>query len=664
MSRPLVFPQAPEALSSDPALPGFSTANEPSWQGWDDGEFWQNLFNSLPPDDLSFVLNDEETADSVSRKRRREDSPGPPTPTEASRWMNNAFPELEPSNWLLASRTWPSHIPNPFLQKEISLHPRLRTHSAPVTLPEDGRIDGLIKVRLNYTKKMGTQPIGRLQSNPLTRSRSAVVNPVASSASNSGSTNNLLAPVTFLPPDFGRGLRLKPMDEKLFNFYLVAICGAVTLIPSPSNNCYLTEIAPIAARNECVKHAVLALSATYILDYSREDHVKTRANFHWRRAVHLLTQELNDEGTCHPGKEDTVVAALVLFSHNENVCWERDQERQEEPAWYRASRLAEQILDKSDPLYRYRFPSNVQCSGARNQFGNKIALYNIMSATMWPLNSEEERCPFVWLLEGDERELRKINGCTGLSPRLVHSFAQITHLSMKLYKDPNRLTAQRLGKAIAERLDNFWQWSDLSQGYATSQQLIDSCILNEDGYISDPVKATELLAETYAGAAQVYLYCRLMRFTASRSVFFFGYLVLWVEFTNEECRKPRKHPRVQEVVTRLLWCIRRLPTSGPLFTAQHAQLRVVLAAVVAVTPAHRTQITDWFEGLVKGTRGNVPPVWRAVKSMWTWLDVKFEDLESREQVWSGEFEVEVESDAWWEEMVRDIFQKEGKLNLA
>jgi hypothetical protein len=96
---------------------------------------------------------------------------------------------------------------------------------------------------------------------------------------------------------------------------IVAICGAVSLIPS--GNCYLTDIAPISAKNDCVKHAILALSATYILDYSREDHIRTRANFHWKRAIHLLTRELNDNGHCEPGKEDSVVAALVLFSHNE-----------------------------------------------------------------------------------------------------------------------------------------------------------------------------------------------------------------------------------------------------------------------------------------------------------------------------------------------------------
>jgi hypothetical protein len=72
---------------------------------------------------------------------------------------------------------------------------------------------------------------------------------------------------------------------------------------------------------------------------------------------------------------------------------------------------------------------------------------------------------------------------------------------------------------MGERLNNFWQWSDLSYGYVTSQELIDSCILNEDGHVSDPIKATELLGETYAAAAQIYLYCRLMRLDLLLSVY-------------------------------------------------------------------------------------------------------------------------------------------------
>jgi hypothetical protein len=116
------------------------------------------------------------------------------------------------------------------------------------------------------------------------------------------------------------------------------------------------------------------------------------------------------------------------------VNWELEHPNEDNPGWFRASSLAEQILAKSDPLYRYHFPPNVQCSRARIQLGNKLALYNILSATAWPLKPNEERCPFTWLLEGSEMDLRKIVGCTGCSPRLLHTFAQITHLSVKLYK--------------------------------------------------------------------------------------------------------------------------------------------------------------------------------------------------------------------------------------
>lgn len=66
-----------------------------------------------------------------------------------------------------------------------------------------------------------------------------------------------------------------------------------------------------------MKHAILALAATYILDYSGEEKVKTQANLHWKRAVHFLSRELQATEKCKPGKENAVLAAMVLFSHNE-----------------------------------------------------------------------------------------------------------------------------------------------------------------------------------------------------------------------------------------------------------------------------------------------------------------------------------------------------------
>jgi len=66
-----------------------------------------------------------------------------------------------------------------------------------------------------------------------------------------------------------------------------------------------------------VKHAILALAATYILDYSGEEKVKKSANLHWKRAVLQLDKELHDTERCKPGKENAVIAAMLLFGHNE-----------------------------------------------------------------------------------------------------------------------------------------------------------------------------------------------------------------------------------------------------------------------------------------------------------------------------------------------------------
>jgi hypothetical protein len=57
-----------------------------------------------------------------------------------------------------------------------------------------------------------------------------------------------------------------------------------------------------------------------------------------------------------------------------------------------------------------------------------------MSDCLFPLDLMAGKCGFPWLLHGDERQNRKIIGMNGLSPRLMHYFAKVTFLSMRLYK--------------------------------------------------------------------------------------------------------------------------------------------------------------------------------------------------------------------------------------
>ena len=90
------------------------------------------------------------------------------------------------------------------------------------------------------------------------------------------------------------------------------------------------------------------------------------------------------------------------------------------------------ILDKSDPGYRFNSPYNVQSSKARKYLGNKIAFNEILCSVAAPLPEDKKKCPYPWLLEGNEREVRRIDGLNGLAAKLLHTYAQITHMANRV----------------------------------------------------------------------------------------------------------------------------------------------------------------------------------------------------------------------------------------
>ena len=64
---------------------------------------------------------------------------------------------------------------------------------------------------------------------------------------------------------------------------------------------------------------------------------------------------------------------------------------------------------------------------------------------------------------------------------------------------------------IRDSLRDFWQWSDLSAGHKSVEDLMDSCVLGADGKVQDPVKVTELSAHAWVPAAEMYLHMRVFR---------------------------------------------------------------------------------------------------------------------------------------------------------
>ena len=64
--------------------------------------------------------------------------------------------------------------------------------------------------------------------------------------------------------------------------------------------------------------------------------------------------------------------------------------------------------------------------------GNWVAHIDIMAQCVTPLNSKDADSTYGWLLEGTEQEVRRIHGITGLSPKLLHTYAQITRLTARI----------------------------------------------------------------------------------------------------------------------------------------------------------------------------------------------------------------------------------------
>lgn len=74
----------------------------------------------------------------------------------------------------------------------------------------------------------------------------------------------------------------------------------------------------MAERSQLVQHCILSLATTYMLDFARDNPtLKAKANYHQKSAVDMLGVELSRMDVQSPGKEEEVVAALLLLAHNE-----------------------------------------------------------------------------------------------------------------------------------------------------------------------------------------------------------------------------------------------------------------------------------------------------------------------------------------------------------
>ncbi|KAK0703672.1 fungal-specific transcription factor domain-containing protein [Lasiosphaeria miniovina] len=551
------------------------------------------------------------------------DAPATITSSSTTAFLGATIPSLFLSVPNMECRQTHDFVSNPFLEFSAERHPTLANRVRPV-ISGNGVVDGYIKMEMFHIGGDNASPAEPKLGTFRFRRQGTVVSPDDGGPFGAG--------IPLLPPNFSTGMKLDRTDEKLWFFHLVAYCPGRMLL---SDNYWCKEVVAIAVKDDCARHALLAFATAYVLDYEPTEEMRKRANHHYRTAVQLLDQALNRENTYTVGQDDGIVVAMILMLSSDIVNWESRRPKGKEPLWLEGSRAARLILDRADPGHRYWKPQNVQSSAARIGNANWIASIEICAQPVTALSEENTKTLFLWLLWGSKVDAHKIQGVTGVCPKLLHIFSQITHLAAFLKKDPKSIVVPEAASRIQDRLANFWQWSDASPGHPSTAALMESCVLDKDGKVSDSVRVTELSAHSWIPAAEIYLHMRVFR-------------------------KPRSHPHVLRSLKVLVQCVKRLPCTGKLFTSQSPFFPVFLMAVASYREEDREVARQWFEVVLGEAqcRSSVPPVWTAIQKLWHWLDKEVKEQPYDEEQLVGDRQ------AWWEDMVDELVKESGVLSLV
>lgn len=70
----------------------------------------------------------------------------------------------------------------------------------------------------------------------------------------------------------------------------------------------------MAAASESVRHAILALAGSYVLDYLQDLNLLKKTNEHYRMASTLVSQALPQAETHDITKGDSVISTILLLS--------------------------------------------------------------------------------------------------------------------------------------------------------------------------------------------------------------------------------------------------------------------------------------------------------------------------------------------------------------
>jgi hypothetical protein len=367
--------------------------------------------------------------------------------------------------------------------KHPALLPRIQLGPPVLHPPQSCVMDGFIKATF-FSEAVGIRPkhVGkepRLHHINLESNTSSEASQTEEEGRTGVKDSQNISP---LPPQFGDIKMDDKVDRNLFKFCMLsfvgnprpsmegkanylsldttAICKGRTVIPS--DNTFLRQVTPIAEKSDLVRHAIISLAATYVLDFNRRPEILERAELHHSNGVALLSKCLRDKTSYFPGKAEHVLAALVLHCHNAVLALsiaiinhslhhstvfpilslsvtgstlvtnQPVRPGEQEPKWYQGAKVSKIILDHSDSVSNYYKSVNVQYTQAYFQFANRVCQDLVFTSCVYPLDHSDSRAQFRWLLKGNKRDQRRIVGFTGLSPKLMHTFERITQLTIRL----------------------------------------------------------------------------------------------------------------------------------------------------------------------------------------------------------------------------------------
>ncbi|OBS17188.1 hypothetical protein FPOA_12280, partial [Fusarium poae] len=411
-----------------------------------------------------------------------------------------------------------------------------------------------------------------------------------------------------VPKKFGHKAAMAEMDyidRRLFDFYIKNWCPGRSVLTT--TNLWLKDLAPMG-ENKGILHAIQSLAGVYIYDYLPDERIRKRINERYAMANEYFVELLTAPESRMRGQGREVITMAVLLSMQDAILTERRLKKPYKPRWLEGFKQGEYFLQQTDPGRRLWNEScgTVQYDSLRISQSIIVGRAVILAQPMMELpdpttmNPEIESNRLNWLIYGTEKDMLEIHGGCGFSKKLLHTMSQVTYCAARLQQEPESIIVPITAGFLMRTLTDMRQWSREGKSWEQCRQHPQTITRVRDAadnvIISSKEDMTDVTAEAWRIAAIIYHQCRLLRL-------------------------PRNHPDVLANMDDLAKCIRIMPTSGQLFTAQAPLLPVFFLGLLATNPAHKEVSRAWFQQVTNTpVRSSVPPLYNTLKRIWKWID--------------------------------------------